>query len=415
MSAVNGKERKADCGAERSGRSTKRSRRNDVDPEAIAEMQRKREQIRLGETLWKSGKCTGLFQAYLIGEEVLGGNVMQQYKFIVKGYKAKLQNGDPNKVLAIEGETVFSGYDALYRETLCFDDNGLPLLDDQGNHKSDDGAKLIKNAQERIERLNGRESQPSSLGNETPHADTTTRSNDTPIPGTSNMTTVTPQPHAEALASPVRNYVDGIANYYKQGADERCASLSAKNDELKSKVQDLQTELSLTNSEKNTFKSQLSNVSKANKELSTKNKTLTTKNTNLATKVKELKKQLQDEKTSYFTAQKKLADELSDYQKKLADEKAAREQDSLRYKREINSCKTHGGEGHDGDENANDKAKLRDEIMRAVVTEKPNVTWEDVAGLEKAKEILAEVSLFFYVYATTNHSIALKYTFLVSF
>lgn len=35
-------------------------------------------------------------------------------------------------------------------------------------------------------------------------------------------------------------------------------------------------------------------------------------------------------------------------------------------------------------------AKLKESLMSCVVTEKPNVKWSDVAGLEKAKEALQE-------------------------
>lgn len=45
----------------------------------------------------------------------------------------------------------------------------------------------------------------------------------------------------------------------------------------------------------------------------------------------------------------------------------------------------------DGGEDA-DKKKLRGALAGAIVTEKPNVSWEDVAGLENAKESLKEVS-----------------------
>jgi vacuolar protein-sorting-associated protein 4 len=48
-------------------------------------------------------------------------------------------------------------------------------------------------------------------------------------------------------------------------------------------------------------------------------------------------------------------------------------------------------DGADGGEDA-DKKKLRGALAGAIVTEKPNVSWEDVAGLENAKESLKEVS-----------------------
>jgi vacuolar protein-sorting-associated protein 4 len=76
------------------------------------------------------------------------------------------------------------------------------------------------------------------------------------------------------------------------------------------------------------------------------------------------------------------AEELSDYLKKQSelDNKggggvAAKSKDS---------------KDGEGGEDA-DKKKLRGALAGAIVTEKPNVSWEDVAGLENAKESLKEV------------------------
>ena len=44
------------------------------------------------------------------------------------------------------------------------------------------------------------------------------------------------------------------------------------------------------------------------------------------------------------------------------------------------------GDGEDDDENK----KLQGAISQAIVTEKPNIKWDDVAGLESAKEALKE-------------------------
>ena len=53
----------------------------------------------------------------------------------------------------------------------------------------------------------------------------------------------------------------------------------------------------------------------------------------------------------------------------------------------------------DGDEDDDaEKKKLRGALSGAIVTEKPNVQWSDVAGLDSAKESLKEVSR-----DTTNH------------
>lgn len=48
----------------------------------------------------------------------------------------------------------------------------------------------------------------------------------------------------------------------------------------------------------------------------------------------------------------------------------------------------------DGDDDADDEQKkLRGALSGAVVTEKPNVKWDDVAGLEQAKDSLKEVCI----------------------
>lgn len=50
-----------------------------------------------------------------------------------------------------------------------------------------------------------------------------------------------------------------------------------------------------------------------------------------------------------------------------------------------------GGGGAGGKTDKDDPdAKLKDTLASCVITEKPNVKWEDVAGLEKAKEALQE-------------------------
>ena len=48
------------------------------------------------------------------------------------------------------------------------------------------------------------------------------------------------------------------------------------------------------------------------------------------------------------------------------------------------------GDGDDGGDDA-DKKKLRGALAAAIVSEKPNIKWDDVAGLESAKESLKEV------------------------
>lgn len=47
-----------------------------------------------------------------------------------------------------------------------------------------------------------------------------------------------------------------------------------------------------------------------------------------------------------------------------------------------------------GDETDEEKKKLEEQLSGCIVQEKPNVKWEDVAGLEKAKEALKEAVIF---------------------
>jgi vacuolar protein-sorting-associated protein 4 len=80
----------------------------------------------------------------------------------------------------------------------------------------------------------------------------------------------------------------------------------------------------------------------------------------------------------------KRAEELSDYLKKQGE-----------------LDKGGGGGGgvaaknkEDGEEEIDaEKKKLRGALASAIVSEKPNIRWEDVAGLENAKESLKEVSV----------------------
>jgi vacuolar protein-sorting-associated protein 4 len=51
------------------------------------------------------------------------------------------------------------------------------------------------------------------------------------------------------------------------------------------------------------------------------------------------------------------------------------------------------GDGEGGDDADEEKNKLRGALSGAIVTEKPNVKWDDVAGLEGAKDSLKEVCL----------------------
>ena len=58
-----------------------------------------------------------------------------------------------------------------------------------------------------------------------------------------------------------------------------------------------------------------------------------------------------------------------------------------------------GGDKED-DEDA-EKKKLRGALASAIVSEKPNISWDDVAGLENAKESLKEVR-FLYTICLSN-------------
>lgn len=49
-----------------------------------------------------------------------------------------------------------------------------------------------------------------------------------------------------------------------------------------------------------------------------------------------------------------------------------------------------GGKGKDEDEGDADNKKLRNALAGAILQDKPNIKWEDVAGLEGAKEALKE-------------------------
>lgn len=42
------------------------------------------------------------------------------------------------------------------------------------------------------------------------------------------------------------------------------------------------------------------------------------------------------------------------------------------------------------EEKKDENAKLKDTLASAIITEKPNIKWEDVAGLDKAKSTLQE-------------------------
>lgn len=49
-----------------------------------------------------------------------------------------------------------------------------------------------------------------------------------------------------------------------------------------------------------------------------------------------------------------------------------------------------GGKDSDDDEENAESKKFKDQLGGAIVMEKPNIKWSDVAGLEAAKEALKE-------------------------
>lgn len=58
------------------------------------------------------------------------------------------------------------------------------------------------------------------------------------------------------------------------------------------------------------------------------------------------------------------------------------------------SAKDKKGGGKKDDKDDEENKKLQDALASCIVTEKPNVSWDDVAGLEKAKEALKEAVIF---------------------
>ena len=80
----------------------------------------------------------------------------------------------------------------------------------------------------------------------------------------------------------------------------------------------------------------------------------------------------------------KRAEELRDYLNK---------QQELESKGGGGAASKKRGEGDD-DDDAKEKSKLRGALSNAIVTEKPDVKWDDVAGLEGAKDSLKEVCTY---------------------
>lgn len=95
-----------------------------------------------------------------------------------------------------------------------------------------------------------------------------------------------------------------------------------------------------------------------------------------------LKEMIRKKVTEYLERAEKLKEHLSKPQKK----KAIITGDG-------GSAKSKGsgdGGADDGDDEDGEKKKLRKGLEGAILTEKPNVHWSDIAGLDAAKEALKE-------------------------
>jgi vacuolar protein-sorting-associated protein 4 len=57
------------------------------------------------------------------------------------------------------------------------------------------------------------------------------------------------------------------------------------------------------------------------------------------------------------------------------------------------SAATKSRSDKNGEDDDTEKSKMRGALQGAIITEKPNVKWDDVAGLDAAKDSLREVSL----------------------
>ena len=80
------------------------------------------------------------------------------------------------------------------------------------------------------------------------------------------------------------------------------------------------------------------------------------------------------------------------YKKKAIEyaERAKLLKDSLTQKEDKKPIAEGDGKGKSGDKADEMDAKLKETLSGTIVTEKPNVKWSDVAGLDKAKEALQE-------------------------
>lgn len=369
--------------ADRDGRVTKRSRRGNTGENE--ENTKKLQQIRNGQLLWilYVKKSKGTFVAQHRGEEVIGGKNYPIYQFMVKGYKTKLKEGDSADQLAVEGETLFTGYDAFWRK---FE------VDSEGNKVTGCGEKLIENAMINIEDFIAKRAVPgasfataTTTGGTPRAASSNGTSAVTPPSGiahqgshptnaTTSVATSTATPadfDVETVPPALKKPLQELANFYNTEANRQIASLSSENSELKARVHSIQNK---TNS-----------ADKKIRKLAAENKTLRSKNLQLNANLKEEK----DSHSATKQLARDLENELLSVKQKLAEVEAVREQDILRHAREIDRHKA----CQNGDENAKEEVNLRERIGSTALTTKPNVTWDDIAGLEKAKKTLCNVSM----------------------
>ncbi|ORX64510.1 AAA-domain-containing protein [Basidiobolus meristosporus CBS 931.73] len=95
-----------------------------------------------------------------------------------------------------------------------------------------------------------------------------------------------------------------------------------------------------------------------------------------------LKESIRKKFTEYLDRAEKLKDYLNNQ------EKGAKKAVTANGKER--RTKGNNGDDGDGDDDDPDTKKLRDGLTSAILTEKPNVHWDDVAGLDGAKEALKE-------------------------
>ena len=89
-------------------------------------------------------------------------------------------------------------------------------------------------------------------------------------------------------------------------------------------------------------------------------------------------------------AKKTIMDRVNGYMKRAEDLKNALEQQNSSAGPKGGSSGTATKNKSDANKEDDEKDKMRGALSSAIVSEKPNVKWDDVAGLEGAKEALKE-------------------------